>query len=93
MYFLRIAAMWIESSLLRNHAQCLIYCIILIKDADLFLLSFKAYEALHTMYEASEAEKTAALQRVSHLQRQRTRLHDYVTNKGVQLPPSLSADS
>ena len=51
----------------------------------------QAYEALHTMYEASEAEKTAALQKVSQLQRQHTRLHDYVMNKGVQLPPSLCA--
>ena len=60
--------------------------------------NLQAYEALHTMYEASEALKAAALLEVAKLKEQRLWIwfyvlwfYDFMIKKGKQLPATLSA--
>lgn len=58
-----------------------------------FLLFIQAYESLHGLLEISDADKKAALLRISQLEQERMRVYEYAINEGLQLPSSLCADN
>lgn len=81
-----------DKTLLINYR---VTCILptILPDSYRLLLFIQAYEALHELLEISDADKQAALQRISQLERERTRVYDYAINEGLQLPSSLCADN